>query len=334
MSTPRSVLAALTVLTVLGGAVVASCGRHSGKNDVSLLGTRRSILRPLAWLQDGRIAFARADLIGGGDVWTSACDSTGLFLLDSMGKTSSWASDSLVCRVLHSSTVAAVSLSPDRGELIYSDDFDDGNVHKLNVSSRVDTRLTSRCAAHNSAPSWSPDGRRIAFSASCAGSDVSATLSLMSADGRDLSPVPAPGYREREDEPSWSPNGQRIVLSKGTAPWRNSLVTVDLSTGRRRILSGGAAPAWSPTGDWIAFCRWDSSRTPTPSMWLVRPDGRGERRLFGVEHPPTVKSVAGFWISGVVLWSNDGRRLAFGAGGVLWTIAVDGSQLRPFVGSQ
>jgi Tol biopolymer transport system component len=62
--------------------------------------------------------------------------------------------------------------------------------------------------------------------------------------------------------------------------------------------SDETGPAWSPDGGLIAFARDDSGGGPENGLFVIRPDGSGERRLTGARD------------SGPV-WSPDGAGLAF-----------------------
>src|SRR5512144_515983 len=59
----------------------------------------------------------------------------------------------------------------------------------------------------------------------------------------------------------------------------------------------GRSPVVSPDGAWIAF---ESDRDGTPQIYVIRPDGSGERR---VTRSSTSK--------GGIRWTADGRRLLF-----------------------
>ncbi|MCO6449460.1 MAG: PD40 domain-containing protein [Caldilineales bacterium] len=105
-------------------------------------------------------------------------------------------------------------------------------------------------------PSWSPDGRSLAF-----GSDHNGDMDIYAVDvGLPLS-QPRALYISGADEnqPSWSPDGQWIVyvrkehaadafgqLMLGTPDGRTPTVLTD---------AFAATPAWSPDGEWIVFAR-------------------------------------------------------------------------------
>lgn len=147
-------------------------------------------------------------------------------------------------------------------------------------------------------PSWSPDGRRIAFVRGGA-------LFVMDADGSDVRQLAFGAGSSRD--PSWSPDGTKIVYAHslpGADPdW--DLYTVPASGSvnlGERLTSGDTDdldPDWSPEGSRIAFTR-RASRTGTDRVHLVNADGSDLTRLgdgtSGTRQPA---------------WSPDASRLAY-----------------------
>jgi Tol biopolymer transport system component len=165
------------------------------------------------------------------------------------------------------------------------------------------------------APTWSPDGRRLAFASD---RDGHGGIYVMRADGtgtRRLS-VSSSG----DTAPSWSPDGRLIAFARtlrGLYVMRS-----DGSAARPLAHAVGAKdtdPAWSPDGSRIAFVR----RQPGigSALFLTRPDGRGTCEL-----TPMTSSASD------PAWSPDGRRLAYstgtGSGFGIAVVRADGTHRR------
>jgi Tol biopolymer transport system component len=178
-------------------------------------------------------------------------------------------------------------------------------------------------------PSYSPNGRRIVF-------DTGTQLAVIGADGSNLRLLPA--VTADDGDPAFSPDGRRIAFTgtneRGTtdlyvmrldggaarvivydasAPaWssRNRIAYVregnvysaDPSGRKRRFVTSGVSPDWSPNGRRLVLVR------PLPRLTfaidlgrivVVNANGRGLRRIGSsddLSHP---------------VWSPDGRWIAF-----------------------
>jgi Tol biopolymer transport system component len=145
--------------------------------------------------------------------------------------------------------------------------------------------------------------------------------------------------------PSWSPNGRQLVYSDGL-----QLIVYDTDTKQSRALpntTDAIYPAWSPTGEWIAFAkmlRTDSvaaeclcisprsgliseehermiyNETPVgqTNLILVRPDGSQQLSLGTGDMPA---------------WTPDGASLVFRRGMALWKSLADGSNAQEIPGT-
>jgi TolB protein len=142
------------------------------------------------------------------------------------------------------------------------------------------------------APTWSPDGKRIAFvSANTTFRPAGAsTIYVINANGTNARSVRAlPHAWPGAGAPSWSPDGKRLLYSTycvfgncGQPAVGAQLYTVALDgKSQRRLtsLSGNSLePRWSPDGRQIVFVR-NARVGPDGDIWVVGADGKGLRRV-------------------------------------------------------
>jgi Tol biopolymer transport system component len=134
--------------------------------------------------------------------------------------------------------------------------------------------------------------------------------------GADASPVRLTTGRF----PPWSPDYSQIAFSRGGRIRIASFVDGGLPGGSEALTTGAndSFPTWSANGC-IAFIR----RGTQPGIWLVNPDGTGERRL-----------VPGSDV-GAPDWSPDGLTLLYmrsqGGQHDIYTAGVTGSTPQPFL---
>lgn len=160
-------------------------------------------------------------------------------------------------------------------------------------------------------PSWSPDGRWLAFTGRPPGRsdrDGPTDIYVVGADGRSVRRITS---LEAASHPVWSPDGGSIVFSrrmgKGTTV-AMQLMRVSPEGSDLRALTplvrgqGDQAGAFSPDGNRLAFTRWRFrlrrgrlSSTATINV-LTPTDGRVRRLATDSQDPA---------------FSPDGRRLAF-----------------------
>lgn len=164
-------------------------------------------------------------------------------------------------------------------------------------------------------PTWSPDGRLIAFASR---RDGRSHIYLMRPDGSGTRRITTSAMDD--EHPAWSPDGRRIAFAR-----EGALFVVPAAGGRARRLGHGLGnaddPAWSPNGKLVAY----DYRRPgvsTRELWLMASDGSRPR--------PLTRLGA---VSAMPSWSPDGRRIAFhsnvrGRHYEIYSIAVGGGGLR------
>jgi len=188
------------------------------------------------------------------------------------------------------------------------------DIYVVNADGSGLLRLTDDTGADLD-PSWSPDGRRIAYRHETGGGDASAEIYVMDADGsqkRNLTGRPG-----QDHSPAWSPDGRRIAFAsvRGRPMPSIWVMNADGSGQKRVSRAGGEYPAWSPDGRKIAFDR--NTFGPTGwDIWVVNADGSRAKPL--VAWRTNEQGAA---------WSPDGEDR-------LWLRPRSGPWLRPRLGRQ
>ncbi len=162
-------------------------------------------------------------------------------------------------------------------------------------------------------PSWSPDGKKIAFQAYW---DGNWHIYTVNTDGSDLKQMTTGDFDHRE--PSWSPDGTSLAFASDRNGsydiWRLQIVTEKLEA----LTSGDGneyGPAWSPTGDEMAYVSQQQG-----NYELVRQSSEGGE-------PTSLYSASGK-LTGAS-WSPDGSQLLINehenVTAQLQRVAADGS---------
>ena len=135
-------------------------------------------------------------------------------------------------------------------------------------------------------PTWSPDGRAIAFVT------PRRSIATMSPRGHGLRVLL---HDVEAEDLEFSPNGKVLMYVRGSS----AIEFLNLRSGKtcrlpRRAIGGVIDATWTPDGHHIAYLRAASLDAPRPttSLFTVTPNGKEFRRIATFEDPQTAGAVS------------------------------------------
>ena len=188
---------------------------------------------------------------------------------------------------------------------IYVMDGDGRNQRRVTVHQNIDRY-----------PTWSPDGKKIAFVSNRNGGYIQ--IWVIDADGKNpirLTDGVVDTY------PDWSPDGTKILYDAHLVPEDHDLApggiaVMDADGNNKRLLkkARGLHPTWSPDGKRIAFI---STVGVINHVFVMDADGGNRTQL---THDFVRKRLPS--------WSHDGKRIAYAGDNVIWVVDSDGENPR------
>lgn len=154
----------------------------------------------------------------------------------------------------------------------------------------------------NAIPTWSPDGRKIAF---ISNRDGNQEIYVMDADGSNQTRLT--NTEDNEWTVSWSPNGNKLAFTRGNNAEGDDfeIYVMETDSHKEKRLTDNEAedsgPMWSPDGKWIAFT---SKRDGNYEIYVMKSNGKDQRNL------TNNSAQDGFFYPGPS-WSPDSKQIAF-----------------------
>lgn len=154
----------------------------------------------------------------------------------------------------------------------------DQEIYLVRPDGSVSRRVTNSKGIDVS-PSFSPDGRKMAFVSSRNGLPQIFIQDMQSGDVKRLT------FSGRYNtQPSWSPGGDQIAYSTWEKNGEINIFVINPDGSSLRQLTKNAAeneaPSWSPNGEMIVF---SSNRQGSRKLYIMSSTGENQRRLLQVE---------------------------------------------------
>ncbi|MYA56031.1 hypothetical protein F4X88_07040 [Candidatus Poribacteria bacterium] len=197
-----------------------------------------------------------------------------------------------------SSSYRSWAQAPETPKIAFSS-FREGNrdIYLMNPDGTQQEKITNHRARDNMS-AWSPTGEQILFSSDRNKQPLHWDIYLMDADGGNVRAVFA--RSADRSQPMWSPDGKQFAYRR-REPSGSFIYIATIDGKHEEKVAIGSCPTWSPDGTEIAFV---SGRPDQSHISILSLDTRKQKVIF----PPKARPS---WISGHVVWSPKGDKLAF-----------------------
>jgi len=236
----------------------------------------------------------------------------------------------LAADVLPDLGVTQVAASPDGGRIAftaYHPTEPTSSIYVANADGSAVRQLTN--GRHDSQPTWSRDGTRIAYVVRPPGGK--GDIWVINADGTGATNLTGGANDFHQYSPSWSRvqgEGERIAFGEGDSYHSNLWTMRPDGSDRRRVTEGREwwddEPSWSPDGTRLVFQR-AGPGTESYDLWIVDANGANARSHVKLPAAQVVPD-----------WSPDGTLIAFNSAHaedpedwfVIYTVRGDGTGLQ------
>ncbi len=165
-----------------------------------------------------------------------------------------------------------------------------------------------------SSPTWSPDGRKIAFSGATGCYD--AQIYIMNNDGSDVIQItnfPVSDYCRGNIWVRWSPNGEKILFVDNLEGKGDYMYVMDADGKNLKQLPSRSdpflRPSWSPDSRQIIF-------TQAHALWVMNADGSDQKKIYACNH------------SEEAIWSHDMKKIYYSSNCAVLGPAAYGIHIR------
>jgi eukaryotic-like serine/threonine-protein kinase len=233
-------------------------------------------------------------------------------------------------------------LSPDGEKVAYmwdGPDHDNWDIYVKAIGPDTKPLRITGSSANDWRPTWSPDGRKLAFVRLSTDSPSGAIFTVPALGGqeRKLVDILGPPFVAPDSLQlglSWSPDGKWLAFAEKAseeAPAR--IVRLSLDTLEKQPLTspppntvGDLEPQISPDGSFLAFDRPGDKTLGEHDFWVQQVNGSEARRLTSGRY--NIASAAGWTPDGAEILFSDG----FAGGGRTFRVPFSGGPPQPVVG--